>query len=56
MTIDLSCGTCGSNRIAFNQAVTDACVVVCEDCGGSIGTYGELKQAVTEQLARAPAQ
>jgi len=50
--LDLSCRRCGSNRIAFNQAVTDACVVVCEDCGGSIGTYGELKRTVVRQLAR----
>ena len=56
MIIDLSCRTCGSNRIAFNQAVSDACEVVCEECGGRVGTYGELKQAVTDQLARAPVQ
>jgi ribosomal protein S27E len=53
--IDLSCPACGSNRIAFNQAVSDACEILCEDCGGRIGTYGELKRSVTEQLARGPA-
>jgi predicted nucleic acid-binding Zn ribbon protein len=48
----LSCRACGSNRIAFNQAVSDACEVRCEDCGGRVGTYGELKAAVADQLAR----
>ena len=52
MTIDLSCRVCGSNRIRFNHAVTDACEVTCEDCGGRIGTFGELKQRVAEQLER----
>jgi hypothetical protein len=50
--LHLSCRACGSNRIAFNQAVSDSCAVVCEDCGGWFGTYGELKQKVAEQLAR----
>ena len=51
MTLVLSCRVCGSNRIGFNDAVSDACEVLCEDCGRLVGTYGELKQAVTEQLA-----
>ena len=51
MTINLSCKTCGSNRIAFNHAVSDACEVACEDCGSVVGTFGDLKQLVTEQLA-----
>jgi predicted nucleic acid-binding Zn ribbon protein len=51
VTIDLSCRACGSNRIAFNHAVSDACEVVCEECGARVGNYGELKQAVAEQLA-----
>jgi ribosomal protein S27E len=50
--IDLSCAACGSNRILFNHAVSDACEVTCAECGGRIGTFGELKQRVTEQLAR----
>ena len=52
MTLDLSCRVCGSNRIGFNDAVSDACEVLCEDCGRLVGTYGELKQAVAEQMAR----
>ena len=52
MIIDLSCPRCGSNRIAFNDAASDAYEVVCENCGARVGTYGELKQAVTDQLAR----
>lgn len=50
MTIDLSCPACGSNRIAFNQAISDACEVTCEDCGCAVGTFGELKAMVAEQL------
>ena len=52
MKLDLSCRTCGSNRIAFNEAVSDSCEVVCEACGVRVSTYGELKQAVADQLAR----
>ena len=51
--IELSCPTCGSNRIAFNHAVSDACEVACEECGARVGTYGDLKRQVTEQVARA---
>jgi len=54
--IDLSCRVCGSNRIAFNHAVSDACDVACEECGTRMGNYGELKQAVAEQLARRPSE
>ena len=54
MILDLSCRRCGSNRIAFNQAVSDACEVLCEDCGGRVGTYGELKQAVADQFSARP--
>ena len=52
MIIDLSCRACGSNRIAFNHAVSDACNVSCEDCGRVVGTFGDLKQLVAEQMAR----
>ena len=52
MSIDLSCHACGSNRIAFNHAVSDACSVSCEDCGSVLGTFGELKKLVAEQMAR----
>jgi hypothetical protein len=50
VTIDLSCPVCGSNRIALNHAVSDACEVVCEACGTRVGTYVELKQAVAKRL------
>ena len=50
MTIDLSCKACGSNRIAFNHAVSDSCDVSCEDCGAMVGTFGELKAMVASQL------
>jgi len=51
VTLDLTCPMCGSNRIACNRAVSDACEVTCEECSGRIGTYGELKRVVAEQLA-----
>jgi ribosomal protein S27E len=52
MTIDLSCEACGSNRILFNHAASDADEVTCAACGIRVGTFGELKQRVTDQLAR----
>lgn len=51
MTIELSCPSCGSNRIAFIHAVSDDCAVTCENCAGVVGTYGELKQLVARQLS-----
>jgi len=50
VTIDLSCARCGSNRIAFNHAVSDACDVTCEDCGSVVGTFGDLKRRVAQQM------
>jgi hypothetical protein len=52
VTIDLSC-VCGSNRLAFNHAVSDACAVKCEDCGAVVGSFGEIKRRVTQQIGRA---
>jgi predicted nucleic acid-binding Zn ribbon protein len=51
VTIELSCPSCGSNRIAFVHAVSDNCAVTCENCHGAVGTYGELKQLVAQQLS-----
>ena len=50
VAIDLSCPACGSNRIDFNQAVSDACEVSCEECGRALGTFGELKAMVAAQV------
>jgi len=52
VTLAIACRACGSNRIAFNHAVSDACVVTCENCGSVEGTFGELKQRVVAQLGR----
>ena len=52
MRIDLSCKSCGSNRIAFNHATSDACHVACEDCGIALGTFGDLKASVSRQMER----
>ena len=49
MRIDLSCPRCGNNRFAFPAADEEA--VLCEMCGGSPGTLGEVKQRVSDELA-----
>ena len=50
MKIELSCRRCGSNRFKLDEAVNDAAVVVCEECGHEIGTLGKIKEEVAERV------
>jgi hypothetical protein len=50
MRIELSCRECGSNRFALDKAMTDVCIVTCQDCGHRIGTLGKIKQDIARQV------
>lgn len=50
MTIELSCPTCGNNRFAFPKKDSEA--VRCQVCGDSLGTLGEVKQRVADEVTK----
>jgi len=52
--IDLSCDSCGSNRLHF--PATDDGLVTCEDCGSNGRTLSDVKLQVAQQMADAPEQ
>lgn len=52
LTIDLSCGECGGNRIRIPALATDDSAIVCEDCGHRLGSLGELKLQVERAVLR----
>ena len=52
MTIDLNCPTCGNNRFGFPKKDEEA--VRCQVCGDSLGTLGQVKKRVADQVTRGP--
>lgn len=52
MRIELNCAACGGNNFELGDAQTDACRVACAECGHVIGTMGELKQRMAEEVVR----
>lgn len=52
MKIELNCASCGSNNFELGGAQTDDCVITCADCGHEVGTLGELKQRLAEEVIR----
>ena len=52
MKIELKCAACGSNNFELNNAETDECVITCGECGHVIGTMGELKTQLAEEVVR----
>jgi uncharacterized Zn finger protein len=52
LNIDLSCGECGSNRIAIPPQASDEKPVACEDCGHVLGSLGEVKLRVEQAVLR----
>lgn len=52
MKIELNCAVCGSNNFELADALTDECAVSCADCGHVIGTMGELKAKLAEEVIR----
>lgn len=52
MKIEIDCAACGSNNFQLNEVQTDDCVVSCADCGHVLGTMGELKEKLAEEVIR----
>ena len=52
MRIELNCAVCGENRFSLGEQVSDACRVHCSECGHDIGTLGDLKERIAEEVLR----
>lgn len=52
MKIELKCAACTGNNFEFGGAQTDDCLIACADCGHVIGTMGELKERLAEEVIR----
>jgi predicted nucleic acid-binding Zn ribbon protein len=52
MRIELKCRECGGNRFTLDHEATDDAHVDCEDCGHKIGTVGELKRQIAEEVMK----
>lgn len=52
MRIELNCRECGGNHFSLDHEATDDARVDCDDCGHHIGTVGELKRKVAEEVMR----
>jgi hypothetical protein len=50
MRIELNCAVCGNNHFRLEHAQDDDALISCEDCGHLVGSLGQLKERVTEQV------
>ena len=51
MRIELSCKECGANHFRLDLAEDDEEIIICEECGHTVGTLADLKHQVAEQVA-----
>lgn len=52
MKIEINCACCGSNNFELADARTDDFLVSCSDCGHVIGTMGQLKVKLADEVIR----
>ena len=52
MKIEINCASCGSNNFELADALTDDSVVACAECRHKVGTMGELKAKLAEEVVR----
>lgn len=52
MRIELNCAKCGQNSFTIIRGMGDDAMVTCSDCGHKIGTMGELKERVANEVIR----
>jgi uncharacterized Zn finger protein len=52
MRIELNCAECASNNFELGDAQTDDCLVACAECGHVIGTMGQLKERLADEVIR----
>jgi hypothetical protein len=54
--IELNCGKCGSNRFDYPIKLTDETMILCAECGHTIGTVVQLQQKLIDELERRSAR
>jgi Zn ribbon nucleic-acid-binding protein len=52
MRIELKCRVCGGNRFTIDSHADDATHVECGECGHKIGTMGDLKRQVADEVLK----
>lgn len=52
MRIDLKCAACGGNNFELGDAESDNCSVACAECGHVVGTLGQLKTKLADEVMR----
>ena len=52
LSVDLSCGRCGGNRLEIPARADDESPIACQDCGHSLGSLGEIKSRVEQAVLR----
>ena len=52
MRIELNCRKCGGNRFKLDREADDDSQVECDDCGHRIGTVGDLKRQVADEVLK----
>lgn len=52
MRIELNCVECGRNRFNLAEASEDDTRIRCYFCGHEIGTMGELKQRLVDEVMK----
>ena len=50
MTPELNCAKCGGNRFRYPPSIHDATPIACEDCGHSVGTFGQLRDRMAADV------
>jgi uncharacterized Zn finger protein len=56
MRIELNCAKCGQNSFTIIRGMGDDAMVSCSDCGHKIGTMGELKARIADEVMRRAAR
>jgi DNA-directed RNA polymerase subunit RPC12/RpoP len=56
MRIELNCAKCGKNSFDLGHGTEDDSVIRCNSCGHKIGTLGELKERVADEVLKRAAK
>ena len=50
MRINLACAECGDNHFRLDTVESDETLITCQACGHVIGTLGDVKERVAEEV------
>ena len=52
MRIEVKCAFCGGNNFKLDDEIEENSQIACADCGHEIGTLGELKEKLANEVMR----